>query len=47
MASRNPAEVAGLDKELGTVSVGKLANLVFVDENFNVNKVILEGDVVL
>ena len=43
MASRNPARVIGLDHEIGTIEEGKLANLVFVDDVFNVKQVILGG----
>ena len=43
MASRNPARVLGMDDQIGTVSVGKKANLVFVDQQFNVLQVMLEG----
>lgn len=46
MASRNPARVLGLDAGIGTVAVGKKANLVFVDGQFNVQKVLLEGKLV-
>ena len=45
MASRNPARAIGLDDEIGTIEEGKLANLVFVDDVFNVKKVILGGKV--
>lgn len=45
MASRNPARVIGLDDEIGTIEAGKRANLVFVDDMFNVQKVILGGKV--
>ena len=43
MASRNPARVIGLEDEIGTIEAGKLANLVFVDDVFNVKKVMLGG----
>ena len=42
-AATNPARVAGLDHELGSLAVGKRADLVFVDENFTVKKIMLEG----
>ena len=45
MASRNPARAIGLEDEIGTIEEGKLANLVFVDDVFNVKKVILGGKV--
>ena len=46
MASRNPAKVLGLDREIGTIETGKKANLVFVDGQFNVLQVMLEGAIV-
>lgn len=45
MASRNPAKVIGLDDEIGTIESGKKANLVFVDDMFNVRKVMLDGKI--
>lgn len=45
MASRNPARAVGLDHDIGTISIGKKANLVFVDHRFNVDTVILDGEV--
>ena len=44
MSSRNPARVIGLDQEIGTIEVDKKANLVFVDDMFEVKKVMLEGN---
>ena len=44
MASRNPARVIGMDDEIGTIEVGKKANLVFVDHMFHVEKVMLNGE---
>lgn len=43
MASRNPARIIGMDSEIGTIEKGKKANLVIMDEDFNVKKVVLEG----
>lgn len=43
MASRNPARAIGLDDEIGTIEAGKRANLVFVDDVFNVKQVMLGG----
>ncbi len=45
MASGNPARVIGLYDELGSIDVGKRADLVFVDDTFNVKKVILGGEI--
>jgi len=44
MASRNPARAIGLDQEVGTIEAGKRADLVFVDDKFQVQKVILGGE---
>lgn len=46
MASRNPARVLGMDSEIGTIEVGKKANLVFLDQQCNVLQVMLEGQLV-
>jgi len=43
MASRNPARVIGMDDEIGSIETGKRANLVFVDDAFNVKNVMLNG----
>lgn len=43
LASRNPARAVGLVDEIGTIASGKKANLVFVDTDFNVKNVMLEG----
>ncbi|MBO5070661.1 MAG: amidohydrolase family protein [Roseburia sp.] len=45
MAARNPARAIGMEDEIGTIEVGKKANLVFVDDMFHVDTVILEGKV--
>lgn len=44
MASRNPARVVGMDDEIGTIEPGKRADLVFVDDKFNVLQVVLGGE---
>lgn len=43
MASRNPARSIGMDDEIGTIEAGKRADLVFVDDMFHVQKVMLSG----
>jgi len=45
MASRNPARAVGLDDEIGTIEVGKAADIVIVNDRFEVKKVILGGEV--
>ena len=45
MASTNPARVVGMDDEIGSIEKGKIADLVFVDDRFNVKKVMQAGKV--
>ncbi|MBQ1954860.1 MAG: amidohydrolase family protein [Clostridia bacterium] len=45
MATINPARVLGIDGEVGSLEVGKKANLIITDDRFNIETVILEGDV--
>ena len=45
MASRNPARLLGLDDEIGSIEVGKTADLVIVNDRFDVKTVILGGEV--
>lgn len=44
MASLNPAKVVGMDDQIGSIEKGKIADLVFVDDKFNVQRVMLEGE---
>lgn len=46
MASLNPAKAIGMDNEIGSICEGKIADIIFVDDKFNVKKVILNGEVV-
>ncbi len=46
MASRNPARAVGMDEEIGSIDIGKTANLVIVDDEFTVKGVILKGEIV-
>lgn len=43
MASTNPARALEMD-EIGSIEKGKIANLVFVDDEFNVKKVMFYGE---
>lgn len=45
MASLNPAKVIGMDNEIGSIEPGKIADLVFVDDKFNVQQVMLGGEI--
>ncbi len=46
MASLNPAKLVGIDKDYGSIKEGKVADVILVDNAFNVKKVFLEGDLV-
>lgn len=46
MASLNPAKVIGMDDEIGSLEVGKRADIVLVDDRFNVKQVVLGGELV-
>lgn len=45
MASLNPAKVIGMDNEIGSIEPGKIADLVFVDDKFNVQQVMVCGEI--
>ena len=45
MASLNPARAIGLDSEIGSIAIGKRADLVIVDTEVNVDTVILGGEI--
>lgn len=46
LATINPATNLGLDKKMGTIEVGKLANLVVIDDEVNVYETIREGQTI-
>ncbi|MBE7051257.1 MAG: hypothetical protein E7395_01630 [Ruminococcaceae bacterium] len=46
MASANPSKAIGMYDEIGSIEAGKRADFVFVDDMFNVKKVILGGELV-
>lgn len=46
-AAVNPAKCIGIYDKFGSISIGKYANLVLMDKDFNVLKVILKGKEVL
>ena len=47
MGSYNPAKAIGMDNEIGSIESGKRANIIIVDEAFNVNSVFLDGSKIL
>ena len=46
MASSSPAKAIDMYDEIGSIEPGKKADLVFVDDRFNVKKVMLRGELV-
>lgn len=44
MASLTPAKIAGFEKTLGSIAVGKIADFVLLDSNLKVSKVFLKGE---
>lgn len=46
MASLNPARAVGLDDTVGSIAVGKRANLVVVDDKIHLSAVVLDGEIV-
>lgn len=46
MASTNPSKVIGMYDEIGSIDKGKKADLVFVDDKFNVKNVMLRGELI-
>ena len=43
-ASLNPAKAVGEDKNIGSIAVGKRADMIIMDENFNILATILGGE---
>ncbi len=46
MASFNPARVIGTDKQLGSLAAGKVANLLMLDDDLNVVKTWIKGQLI-
>ena len=46
MASLNPARLLGMDDEIGSLKVGKKANLIVTDDMMQISRVFLEGEAV-
>ena len=46
MASTAPSKALYMDDEIGSIAIGKKADIVFVNDRFNVKKVILSGEIV-
>ena len=46
MASRNPAQMLGLENQIGSIKIGNKANLVIVDNQFQVAMTLIKGKIV-
>lgn len=46
MASLNPSKLLGLEKQIGSIKIGKQADLVVVDQNFEVFMTIIQGKMI-
>ncbi len=46
MATLTPARIAGWDQEIGSLEVGKRADLLVLDKEFNVRRVFIDGELV-
>lgn len=46
MTSKNPAKAVGVENEFGSIEVGKHADIVLLDEKFNIKGVYIDGKVV-
>lgn len=46
MTSENPAKAIGVDNEFGSLEVGKHADIVLFDENFNIKSVYMDGELI-
>lgn len=44
-ASLNPAKAVGEDKNIGSLAVGKLADIIICDDDFNVETTIINGEI--
>ena len=46
MASLVPARIIGVDDQLGSLEVGKVADLVLFDQTIDVHKVVINGKLI-
>lgn len=46
MMTAVPAKMAGCDNVYGSLSKGKIANILFIDDNVNIKKIILRGKII-
>ena len=47
MATLNPAKLLGIEHRVGSLKAGKTANLIIIDDMVHIQKVILEGDLMV
>ena len=46
LLSLHPSIIIGMDKDIGSIKIGKYSDLLILDENANINTVILGGKTV-
>ena len=46
MAAENPAKATGIFENYGSLETGKIADIVVVDDDFNIKDVVLQGKLV-
>ena len=46
MATLNPARLLGIEDQVGSLEVGKKANLIIIDDMIHVDSVFLDGNLV-
>jgi len=46
MGTLTPAKVIGVDKKVGSIEIGKRANLCILDSDFNIMNVIVDGNII-
>lgn len=46
MASLNPSQLLGMEQEIGSIKIGKQADFVVVDQNFEVQMTVIQGKII-
>ena len=46
-ATENPAKAIGIERDFGTLTIGKYANIVLINEDIEIISIIKKGSVIL